>query len=56
MLDTQDFECLVRGGILRIPKHNLVIALSDIGFYEMDKAIEKANDKVDLYKDHVKEV
>ncbi len=53
MLDEKDFACLVRGGVLHVG--NLRIALRDIGFDQMNHAIEKAQDGIEIYKDHVKE-
>lgn len=52
MLDEEDFACLVRGGT--IIAGNLKIALQDIGYHNMDDAITKADNKIDLYKDHIK--
>ena len=52
-LDEKDFRCLVRGGILHIG--NLRIALSDIGFDEMQDCIESAILGKDIFKDHIKE-
>lgn len=52
MLDEKDFSCLVRGGILEVG--DLKIALSDIGFDQMDKYIDLARDGIDIYKNHTK--
>lgn len=54
MLDEKDFNCLVRGGVLHAG--NLRIALRDIGFEQMDMAIDAASRGCDTYRDHVKVV
>ncbi len=53
MLDEQDFSCLVRGGVLHVG--NLRIALKDIGFDQMNKALDSAIDGIEHYKDHIKQ-
>lgn len=53
MLDEKDFACLVRGGILRCG--NVQIALQDIGFIQMEIAIENARVGIDRYKGHTRE-
>lgn len=53
MLDENDFRCLVRGGVVHAG--NLRLALKDIGYIEMDEAIERASRGIDNYKDHVKQ-
>ena len=60
-LDEEDLSCLVRGGILKVAyfregRNALInLALSDIGYERMQKAIENAmlNEK-DNYKEHRK--
>ena len=52
MLDEKDFACLVRGGVIHFK--NLRIALSDIGFEQMFKAIFEATDPKNHYKDYIK--
>jgi hypothetical protein len=49
-LDEEDFKCLVRGGVLTI-KDEVIIILKDIGFFEMDKALDSAMDGKDIGKD-----
>ena len=53
MLDEEDFKCLVRGGVLHIG--NMKIALKDIGFDQMNKALELAMDGINIHKDHIKQ-
>jgi hypothetical protein len=53
MLDEEDFKCLVRGGVLKVG-NELNIALRDIGFCQMDEAIDSASRGVDTYKDRQK--
>jgi hypothetical protein len=53
MLDEKDFSCLVRGGVLHVG--NLRIALKDIGFDQMNKALDSAIDGIEHYKDHIKQ-
>ena len=53
MLDEEDFKCLVRGGVLKVGDLNL--ALRDIGFEEMNKALELAMDGINIHKDHIKQ-
>jgi len=53
MLDEEDFKCLVRGGVLQIGNINLL--LRDIGFEEMNKALELAMDGINTYKGHIKQ-
>ena len=53
MLDEECFKCLVRGGVVH--SGNIRIALSDIGFHRMYKAIESAESGNDIMKDHRKE-
>ena len=55
MLDYEDFKCLVRGGIICI-SGGVKIALQDIGFDKMDEAITLADQGVDIYKDHHKDI
>jgi len=50
-LDEEDFNCLVRGGIITVDK-DLKICLKDIGFHCMAFAIEKASKGIDIRKDH----
>ena len=49
MLTEEDFICLVRGGILRVNEH-LNLALQDIGFDRIHKAIKSAELGVDIRK------
>mgnify|MGYP001591709624 CR=1 FL=1 len=55
-LDSEDFSCLVRGGILTVEDKelNILIALQDIGFHVMDCEISKAEQRIDIYKNHIK--
>ncbi len=55
LLDDEDFSCLVRGGILKIPKLKLEIALSDIGFGTMYDKLSNAVNKIDTYKNHTQD-
>lgn len=52
LLDYEDFKCLVRGGVLTFG--TLQIALRDIGFDLMDKAIESAKEGIGTYEGHTK--
>lgn len=55
-LENEDFNCLVRGGILTIEDahfgQTFHIALSDIGFHNMERGLELAIKGVDIYKAH----
>jgi len=51
-LDEEDFKCLVRGGVLHCG--DIKIALKDIGFDQMNKALELAMDGINTYKDHTR--
>lgn len=53
MLDEECFRCLVRGGVVHSGK--IRIALSDIGFDRMSKALEDAVNGQEIYKDHHKD-
>lgn len=53
LLDAEDFNCLIRGGILTIG--NIRIALSDIGFDMMFHIIETAILDKKFYKIRKKE-
>lgn len=57
-LDYEDFKCLVRGGVLKVYQHHqtVCICLKDIGFDKMDEAIGLADQGIDTYKDHEKEL
>lgn len=52
-LDEQDFKCLVRGGVLHCG--DIHIMLRDIGFDQMNRALELAMDGINTYKDHIKQ-
>lgn len=49
-LDEEDFKCLVRGGILHIGE-TIKVSLKDIGFFQMEAAIDFAAEGNDIYKD-----
>lgn len=49
MLTEEDFKCLVRGGVLVVNDH-LKLALQDIGFDRMYKAIKSAELGIDISK------
>lgn len=57
-LDVEDFACLVRGGTLEIADSKrgqfAKIILKDIGFIQMEKALENAQMGKEIYKDHTK--
>lgn len=53
-LDTEDFKCLVRGGVIKYDDR-ISICLKDIGFEQMFNAIDLATEGKDTYKDHIKE-
>ena len=57
-LDEDDFNCLVRGGVLKIAyvdKRQVVqVCLKDIGFDRMDKAIDSAKRGNNIRQDHHK--
>lgn len=48
-LDEEDFKCLVRGGVLHI-NDEIKISLKDIGFFNMQEAIDSAVEGNDIYK------
>ena len=52
-LDEKDFACLVRGGVIH--HGSLRIYLQDIGFAEMERALDKAQAGEGTYQDHIKE-
>jgi len=54
LLNEEDFACLVRGGILTIEDKDsdINIILKNIGFDQMDEAISRADQKIDIYKNH----
>jgi len=52
MLDSEDFACLVRGGVLHCG--NIKLALRDIGFSQMRNEIDHAELGEDTYKDHIR--
>lgn len=49
MLTEEDFTCLVRGGVLTV-NSQLKIALQDIGFDRMYRAIKSAELGIDIQK------
>jgi hypothetical protein len=62
-LDEEDFNCLVRGGVLNVfyTRHNrgqvVKVILKDIGFHRMEKCLEDAISKTGTYsskQDHNK--
>lgn len=59
-MDNDDFECLVRGGNLKVAfmkgdkKHLVNIALKDIGFNMMYQGVEKAEKGENTYIGHNK--
>ena len=53
-LDEEDFNCLVRGGVVKIGDR-VSICLKDIGIDQMYKGIKSAELGIDIYKDHKKE-
>lgn len=60
-LDSEDFHCLVRGGVLQIEDERnndtINICLEDIGFYNMNEMIDNLQEessKYLIYKNHVK--
>jgi hypothetical protein len=52
MLDEEDLKCLLRGGVLECD--NIKIALRDIGFDRMNKALELAIDGINIGKGHTR--